>query len=331
MGHLLALDVPDSFLPAPNESVEAQNRILDNGGIGFIALPCDLKDHWRDFNRRNPLIGLEVFNLSAIARSKINIPAMLLIWFRHNSKKRQRAYNLVAARPSREIRLWDSMMAPDSPGGPYNPVVGIGSVDAHAVMKFGGMTLNLPTYEDVFKTLRTHIVLDKPLIGARRGREAGGVSKDDSASDIAAVHEAFAKGRMYISYDNYADPSGFLFYALVSGKDGTSVREICMGEEILFNSGCIRLRVTLPAAKSFVRIYRDGKCIASSRGLFLEYQVDRPGVYRVEAFLYSCRIGDIHFGGRPWIFSNPIYIQPEISSEKPAQKRAIPVVERVKD
>ncbi len=50
-GHLLALDVPDGFLPAPDEAVQAQRAILQSGGLGFVALPCDLKDHWRDFGR----------------------------------------------------------------------------------------------------------------------------------------------------------------------------------------------------------------------------------------------------------------------------------------
>ena len=68
-GHLLALDVPVSFLPAPSNAVKAQRAILETGGVGFIALPLDLKDHWRNFDRRIPNIGLEVFNLSAIARA----------------------------------------------------------------------------------------------------------------------------------------------------------------------------------------------------------------------------------------------------------------------
>ena len=99
-GHLLALDVPDSFLPAPGDAVAAQRAIFDSGGLGFIALPCDLKDHWRDFGRLQDGIGLEVFNLSAIARTKINLPALAEVWRRYNSRRPQRAFHLVSARPA---------------------------------------------------------------------------------------------------------------------------------------------------------------------------------------------------------------------------------------
>src|SRR5579883_2085134 len=67
-GHLLALDIPNEFLPSPTNAIDAMNHIHALGGYGYIALPCDLKDPWRDFAVRVPGIGIEVFNLSAIAR-----------------------------------------------------------------------------------------------------------------------------------------------------------------------------------------------------------------------------------------------------------------------
>lgn len=48
-GHLLAFDVPEELLPVSLSASEAMSAIEHCGGYGYIALPCDLKDHWRDF------------------------------------------------------------------------------------------------------------------------------------------------------------------------------------------------------------------------------------------------------------------------------------------
>ncbi|MGO8672408.1 MAG: PHP domain-containing protein, partial [Capsulimonadaceae bacterium] len=188
-GHLLALNVPDDYLPVTHEPGEAQRRIVDLGGIGFIALPCDLKDHWRDFSLRDSRMGLEVFNLSAIARTKINLPAMALVWSGYRGNKPHKAFHWVAARPDRELRLWDTLICEgrrlQGEGAPYNVVVSIGSIDAHGVMKFAGRAYELPTYAEVFRTLRTHILLLEPLTSG------DGASTGPAAQpDLDAVHRA---------------------------------------------------------------------------------------------------------------------------------------------
>jgi len=302
-GHLLVLDVPDSFLPSSGSATNDQQRILESGGIGFIALPCDLKDHWRDFSARLPGIGLEVFNLSAIARTKINLPALAMIWRRYNGKKPERAFHLVSARPTAELRLWDSMMQPARLGEPYEPVVAIGSLDAHAVMKFAGRSYPFPTYHEVFRTLRTHVLLDHALKGVM-GTKAGA---DHSGPDQKSVHSAIRSGHCYIAYDNYGDSTGFVFKA-VAGDD----KRFLMGDSLEITPGesPIRLIATAPRSRSFVRLYRDGKLIATARGGRLEHTVTQPGAYRVEVFVYRRRIGSLCLGSKPWIFSNPIYLQP---------------------
>ena len=71
-----------------------------------------------------------------------------------------------------------------------------------------------------------------------------------------------------------------------------------------------RLRVRVPKTRSFIRLFRDGKTVAVSRGGSLDFVTQEPGAYRVEAFLYKYRLGNICLNAKPWIFSNPIYIQP---------------------
>lgn len=313
-GHLLAVDVPDSFLPVSGNAVLAQKAIVESGGIGFIALPCDMKDHWKDFRIRRPEIGLEVFNLSAIARTKINLPALALIWRRYKSRQPNRAFHYVSARPARELRLWDTLMAPAEGAGQYNTIVGIASVDAHAVMRFGGREYPYPTYEEVFRTLRTHVVTWEPL-------SYGEVSNDRRVTatkvDTAAIHRALTLGHCYMSYDNYDDPTGFSFEAWGDERNEDSNIPIgAMGESIVLALGeagrTILLRVRAPRSRSLVRLYRNGRLVAASRGGRLDFRATESGVYRTEVYLYRWRLGNLCLSAKPWIFSNAIYIQPSL-------------------
>ncbi len=297
-GHLLALHVPPSFVPAPGNASEAQEAIRAAGGIGFIALPCDLKDHWRNFALHQPGIGLEVFNLSAIARTKISLPGLLLVWLRYNSRRRLHAFHLVAARPARELALWDRLMLPLDPQGPSRPVVGIASLDAHAVMRFGGRSYPYPTYEESFRTLRTHVVTARPL--SRDPLQAG--------EDARLVHTALAQGHCFMAYDNYADARGFRFEAVSAanapaGKMGDSL-------PIASTDNPVRLEVHAPSPNALVRLFHNGVVVAAARGGRLSFQAHAAGAYRVEVYLYRFHVGNLCFGAKPWIFSNPIYLQP---------------------
>ena len=317
-GHLLALDVPDDFLPAPHEAVAAQRAIAQSGGLGFVALPCDLKDHWRDFGRLQEGTGLEVFNLSAIARTKINLPALAEVWRRYHSRSPQSAFHLVSARPTPELRLWDRLTAPAQPGLPARRVVGIASLDAHAVMKFARRSYPFPTYEETFRTLRTHLVTSRPL---SYGEPPAGRGKAAREKDDALVHGALQSGHCYMAYDNYADPTGFIFEAGPPQPIPTQAAPnrpplALMGDALTFpvETGPARPAFVLiaqaPRTRSLVRLYKDGRLVAAARGGRLEYAVQTPGVYRVEVFLYKHRLGSLCLNAKPWIFSNPIYVQP---------------------
>lgn len=314
-GHLLALDVPDDFLPAPHEAVAAQRAITQSGGLGFVALPCDLKDHWRDFGRLQEGTGLEVFNLSAIARTKINLPALAEVWRRYHSGSPQRAFHMVSARPTPELRLWDRLTAPAQPGLPARRIVGIASLDAHAVMKFARRSYPFPTYEETFRTLRTHLVTAQPL---SYGEAPAGRGKAAREKDDALVHGALQSGHCYMAYDNYADPTGFIFEATPSQPVPNRPPLALMGDALTFpaeigaNRPAFVLVAQAPRTRSLVRLYKDGRLVAAARGGRLEYAVRTPGVYRVEVFLYKNRIGSLCLSAKPWIFSNPIYVQPAV-------------------
>ena len=331
-GHQLALGVPDSFLPAPHDAEPAQTAIQGSGGLGFVALPCDLKDHWRDFSRMQDGIGLEVFNLSAIARTKINLPGLLEVWRRYKSRDPQKAFHMVAARPAPELRLWDHLTAAPEPGRPARRVVGIASLDAHAVMKFARRSYPFPTYEETFRTLRTHLLTSEPLSYGE------GARKSARAKDDALILQSLALGHCYMAYDNYADPTGFTFEAGLADMPAGQAPTALMGDALTFpaesasGTPALMLTAQAPRTRSLVRLYQDGRLVAAARGGRLDFAVRAPGVYRIEVFLYRRRVGSLCFGAKPWIFSNPIYVQPSAlpaaapspmqSAESAAQTRA---------
>ncbi|MBV9850944.1 MAG: PHP domain-containing protein [Armatimonadetes bacterium] len=314
-GHLLALDVPLSFLPAPDHAPDTQRAIQESGGFGFIALPCDLKDHWRDFGLRREGVGLEVFNLSSIARAKISLPGFMLVWLRYKGDRPQRAFHWVSARPARELRLWDQLTAAPAPDGGPTRVAGIGSLDAHGVMKVAGRAYALPTYDELFRTLRTHVVTGRPFCG-------------DAGADQALVHGALAAGHCYIAYDNYGDSTGFVFEAAPGDAGGTPA---LMGDSVALPAAsgaparrAVGLTASAPRTRSLLRLYRNGRLVAAARGGRLDYRATEPGAYRVEVYLYRHRLGRLCLGAKPWIFSNPIYLHPvAVASPEPAARRGV--------
>lgn len=66
---------------------------------------------------------------------------------------------------------------------------------------------------------------------------------------------------------------------------------------------------TDPGRKLAYRILRNGRETAWVLGSELEWSPPRAGVYRVEVYTYTARLGTIFFRLRPWIFANPIGIQ----------------------
>ena len=61
-----------------------------------------------------------------------------------------------------------------------------------------------------------------------------------------------------------------------------------------------------PGRKVAYRILRNGRATRWILGPELEWDLPRPGVYRVEVYTYSARVGDVFFRLKPWIFANPI-------------------------
>jgi len=173
------------------------------------------------------------------------------------------------------LARWDEV-------GRRRRVVGIGSLDNHAkrfpFRRWGPALLEIFPHRDALRTVRTHVLSPDPFSGV-------------AASDLLRLHALLAQGRCYVSYDFLADATGFRFGGDLGGKAVPMGDEIAAGKTVRFHIHCPQ--------DADLRLLRDGVPLASAHGRDLSAESSRAGVYRVEAFL----------SGRPWIFSNPIYLR----------------------
>lgn len=110
-----------------------------------------------------------------------------------------------------------------------------------------------------------------------------------------ALRTALAEARTYVAFDWMADPAGTAFLFTTGNRTGT------IGDsEPLAPGMTLHVRVPVPAT---LRLYRDGKQVARTQGLTLDFPVSAPGVYRMEALLPL--VGE----ERPWIYTGAIRIR----------------------
>jgi hypothetical protein len=137
------------------------------------------------------------------------------------------------------------------------------------------LDLDLDPYARSFHHVSTHLLLP--------------------AVDEASVYEALNSGRAYVAFDWLADPTGFVYRADAGDKTWP------IGSEVTTQEG-LHLRAEAPLEARF-KLVRDGEVVLDQRGPSLDFAVDKPGVYRVEAWLTLA--GE----DRPWVLTNPIYVR----------------------
>jgi len=160
-------------------------------------------------------------------------------------------------------------------------VSGIGSLDAHEVRfptpRCRWAMLRLFPLELLLQTIRTH-VLAPPMTG-------------DADADIAALTEALAAGRCFTAYRPLGEAAGTRFEARRRDEVLTMGDEAPAGAELEF-------AFTVPKAGE-LSLLRNSEGVAAASSRELVHRDARPGVYRAEA----------RIGGRPWIFTNHIYVR----------------------
>ncbi|MDX1933650.1 MAG: hypothetical protein SFU56_13720 [Capsulimonadales bacterium] len=278
---LLALDMPPEWEPTkhrpPQETIDEVNR---HGGLPLISLPFDVKHPWREWEVQG-CVGLEVVNLSTVARRHINIPSLLWLLPLYRRGGAPAALRALLTRPDAALERWDRLT------GDGRPSVGIGALDAHALMKIGKRKYPIPSYADSLGVVTTHVLLPAGL-------------GDHLPSLRAAIYDALRRGRCYIAYDALGDPRPFRFFA----DNGTDVAE--MGGRLTATNGPVTL-IARSRPGTLLRLYHRGRAVAAGRES-VSYRATTSGAYRVEVYRYAARLGPIHIDTRPWVFSNPIYI-----------------------
>jgi hypothetical protein len=171
----------------------------------------------------------------------------------------------------RVLEKWDEIAK-------SRPVAGIGSADVHAhIYRQGLIKLTIFPYKVQFRSIRTHLLLDRPFSG-------------DIVSTRDQIFKAIRNCSIFVSNYRWGDARGFQFFARRKNK-------IYRIGEILDFSSDLTLNMYSPQSAD-IKLIRDGVPVLAQTGSRFEIAVQSPGIYRVE--LYKNKRG--------WISSNHIHI-----------------------
>ncbi len=277
--HYLALGISKPVVVWKTESKPQHyiDEVNAQGGFGFISHP----DHagaplfgsraypWIAWDARG-YAGLAVWDLMSDWNASLGSPwSSWLACFR--------PAHALRGPLAKTLARWDDLTQ-------KGHCVAIGEIDNHAYRRsfFGFRKVVFP-FDFAFRTIRTHVLLEEPLT-------------KEAALDEQRILAALKEGQSYISLDYWKDPTGFLFRVYDDSKQalpgGTFARR---GQAIL--------EARLPSAGK-VCLVRDGRVVKEeARRSVLQWDIDLPGVYRIEAKQY------VSGRWRPWIYSNPIWVQ----------------------
>lgn len=278
LNHMLCHFVSHDLNGVAHDPQRLIDTAMQSGGLTFLAHPLE-RPGLRAASETYPWIswdicgytGIELWNAMTDVKWRLRS-----LWFR--AVLGAFVPNWVLSAPFPEVLAkWDDLLADG------RPVVAIGGSDAHAMsFSLGPLTRTVYPYEFLFSAVNTHIILPEPL-----------------ASDVTAakrqIHQALSAGHCFVGNSQVVSPRGFKFV----GVSGT--QEAMMGDTITLD-GSLDLQVSSPHP-AYMRLIKDGRCIAEAFDQSLAWHGHQPGVYRVEA--YRRYWGEL----RGWVFTNPIYVR----------------------
>jgi hypothetical protein len=273
---LLIPGAPNAATASTRDTQEIIDEQKRNGGLSFVAYPSE-SQRWQSTTAD----GVEVYNLFSNTR-EIRPAVMFFDGLWSYRSYADLMFANFFSRPEQNLRSWDTAAAVTN-----RKLVAIAGNDAHSNV---GISLNdasgkqllgvkLDPYERSFRVVRVHIMVKKGIE----------LSRD-------SLLKALADGHCYLSFDIFADATGFNFWVNNS--------EALMGDDISTNVQP-RFSVTTPATARIVFL-KNGGAVYQSTGKSAEFQAEGPGIYRVEAYLESL---PAPAKGQPWIISNPIYVR----------------------
>lgn len=168
---------------------------------------------------------------------------------------------------SYNLSLWDNLSQ-------RKKTVGIAGLDIHAI-PFPFLDVKKTfRYENVFKILRNHLLLKKPLSG-------------NFIEDKTLILECLKKGNLFFANDLLRESKHFYF--------GDANGDFFMGDKIEPGKEVV---VEIPV-KTKTRLLKNGKIIWEGEIENKKFILEKEGHYRIEVFL-----ADKH-----WIFSNHICVK----------------------
>ena len=307
-----AMDAPEEELLA------AVGAGGEGSGIAFLSHLEERRDHSLD-----GLTGVEIYNRHADALDDELSMRTLLGWMTDPDGV-VHLHQVLDGYPHEVFAAqWDYpalYLAKLDQEAKHRRVVGVAAADCHhnqvfVVKKVDDATARIGTVVDSDDEMRVVTIAQRPrlaevlrphppgAVAARFDFDPYRVALLDSSTHVlahelseAAVREAVRAGRVYVSHDWIADPTGFRFFAHAERLSAVSA----MGDEMPFEAK-VRLEAELPI-EAELRLLRDGEEVLVRKGDRLRYKVEEPGAYRLEAWL------EIAGEKRVWIYSNPIWV-----------------------
>ncbi|MFN3653611.1 MAG: PHP domain-containing protein [Armatimonadota bacterium] len=313
-GHVLGLDLPESFPFETRDPQQAIDRVRAAGGFSVIAHPMSPRWLWRDWSVRG-YTGIEIINLSSLVDDDLmnaqeglriqqrSVQRLLRLARRYTTDPDGVMKTITNNDVEPERGKWSELL------GRGRQMISTGAVDAHARVPLGRQVLKVPTYQEAFESVSTYAVTTEPL---SRSFER----------DRRLVYSAYRNGRIFAAYPRVAPAAGFRFTATSGGRTAT------MGQPLRLAQRAV-LRVEAPDhASPVIRLLRDAAEVKTAEGQTLEWTATQPGAYRVEVYavegsggntlldrvrrrprsltdLFRSRPQEL----RPWIFSNPVYVR----------------------
>lgn len=279
--HYLALNLKEDVAPYAQNPQAVINAVNAQGGFGFLAHPIEYDAppfveepnlSWRDW-QVSGYTGLELWNYMSEFKNHLpNKAATVLFCY---------FPRLIMRGPHPDtLTKWDELLR-------ENKTAVIGGSDAHGnTYRLGPLRRVVQPYDYLFCAVNTHILSQETLNG-------------QLDHDKKVVYDALREGRCFVAYDLLGDTRGFRFTA-ESGIELQSSKVI-MGQEIALQ-GEVSLEVHSPR-RADIRLLRDGRVVARTKGKSLRWTTRERGVYRVEAYR------SFLLRKRGWVFTNPIYVR----------------------
>jgi len=267
--HYLLFDSPQVY-PSGWSAAQYVAAGAEDGALGILAHPDEIRtalaDHpaypWTDWDVTG-YTGIELWNQMSEWMEKLTRFNKLRMVF--SPRK------FMIGPTDRILTKWDALNLD-------RKVVGIAGADAHAFrIKAGPLIVQVFPYKVHFRSLRCYVLLSQKM-------------SNDPATAREQLYGAIRDCRLFFANVRWGAADSFEFWA--ENEDCTAVS----GQSLPLSAETT-IQVRLPA-RAEVRLVHNGQRLLSTVTRRLEYAVQLPGIYRVEA----------HKGKRGWIYSNHIRV-----------------------